>query len=182
MMGVRTAEVQLIKNAQGKLGTISKFEDGLTSGTAAQLRAAEGAREGFVIDAWLANWDAVGTGFDNMLLKGGKAFRVDTGGALIFRAQGAAKGGAFGNTVGELASMVNPNVARQAAQVFSGLTRTELRQNAKRLVEISPDTLRQAVKRWGPGTLHEREILADKLISRRKNILETFGLDDPFDG
>lgn len=48
--------------------------------------------DGFAADVLLANWDAVGTGFDNVVvLAGGGIARIDQGGALLFRAQGGLK-------------------------------------------------------------------------------------------
>lgn len=46
----------------------------------------------YAADAFLANWDAVGTGHDNVLVADGKnPLRVDQGGTLTFRAQGGLK-------------------------------------------------------------------------------------------
>ena len=49
-------------------------------------------RAGFLADAWLANWDVVGLAADNIVTgPGKKAYRIDVGGSLIFRAQGKGK-------------------------------------------------------------------------------------------
>ena len=49
--------------------------------------------KGFAADAFLGNWDVVGLGFDNILIdEKGNAWRIDNGGSLRFRAQGAKKG------------------------------------------------------------------------------------------
>jgi len=48
--------------------------------------------DGFAADAWLANFDAVGTGLDNIVvLADGTIARIDAGGSLLFRAQGNLK-------------------------------------------------------------------------------------------
>jgi hypothetical protein len=47
--------------------------------------------EGFAADVWLANWDALGLELDNVLVSGARAFRVDNGGALLFRARAGRK-------------------------------------------------------------------------------------------
>jgi len=49
-------------------------------------------KEGFAVDALMGNWDSVGMSGDNILVdSNGKPWRVDVGGSLRFRAQGAAK-------------------------------------------------------------------------------------------
>lgn len=53
---------------------------------------AEEVLQGIVPDTWLANWDAVGTGLDNIVvLNNGTLARIDQGGSLLFRAQGKLK-------------------------------------------------------------------------------------------
>ncbi len=65
-------------------GTVGSL--GLTSGRA------KSTVEGFAADAWLANFDAVGTGLDNIVvLADGTIARIDAGGSLLFRAQGSLK-------------------------------------------------------------------------------------------
>lgn len=77
---------------------------------------------GFALDALLANWDVIGQGMDNVLVKDGLAFRIDNGGSMAFRAQGGQKGSAWGYTVGELSSMRNKSTNPSAAAVFGSLT------------------------------------------------------------
>jgi hypothetical protein len=48
--------------------------------------------DGFLVDTWLANYDAVGTGLDNVVVgTDGKIYRIDQGGSMFFRAQGKLK-------------------------------------------------------------------------------------------
>lgn len=50
--------------------------------------------EGFVADVWLGNYDAVGTGLDNVVVTAdGNIVRIDQGGSLFYRAQGEKKTG-----------------------------------------------------------------------------------------
>lgn len=52
----------------------------------------EQLRKDFHVDVLLGNWDVLGLGMDNVLVdKSGKAWRIDNGGALGFRAQGENK-------------------------------------------------------------------------------------------
>lgn len=48
-------------------------------------------REGFHVDALLANRDVIGLDYDNILVRDGIPYRVDNGGALFYRAQGELK-------------------------------------------------------------------------------------------
>jgi len=129
------------------------------------LSTTPGVADGFAADAWLANWDVVGLGFDNLKVSGGKALRLDTGGALSFRAQGAPKGAAFGTSVGEFTSMRNPTTAAQAAHVFKGMTPEQLRSSVGRVTKISDDRIRQIIKKRGlPSEL------AEKLIARKADL------------
>lgn len=86
--------------------------------------AYEKLREGFVVDAVLANWDVTGLGHDNVLVDktSGAVHRVDNGGALEFRAQGSPKGSAFGAEVKEIDTLRNANKNSDAAKVFGKIT------------------------------------------------------------
>lgn len=170
--GVDTPHLDSVSK-DGKMGVASEWQDGLQKGGAG-LSSAGGAKDGFVIDAWLANWDVIGLGYDNMLVKDGKAVRIDPGGALLYRAQGTPKGDAFGNTVPELHSMRDASANAQAASVFGSITSDELNASAAKLLELSDDDIRQIVKSWGPGGSEDRDGLADKLIARKAYIAKQF--------
>ncbi|MFF4989636.1 phage minor capsid protein [Streptosporangium saharense] len=144
--------------------TASRIADGAQA-TPDQLRA--GAREGFAIDAWLANWDTTGLTFDNMLrTPDGRVVRIDTGGAMLFRAQGSPKGGAFGDKVTEWDTMRDPTKAPQAAQLFQGMTLAEQVAALERLERVTPDRVRHIVAESGlPAEV------ADKLLARRADLL-----------
>ena len=86
--------------ADGKTLIANDMVDGLTSAfgsatsDADKVYNAQSILDGVVADMWLANWDAVGVGAENI---GFKNFllpvRIDQGGALFFRAQGELKPG-----------------------------------------------------------------------------------------
>jgi SPP1 gp7 family putative phage head morphogenesis protein len=63
----------------------------LSSSQRAQFKVDEQIRQGLLADALLANWDFLGMGSDNMMLSGGKLYRIDNGGTFNFRAQGKPK-------------------------------------------------------------------------------------------
>lgn len=155
----------------GAFGIASKIIDGLTNDAAA-LRAGSvaGVREGFALDAWLANWDVVGLNFDNLLVRAGRAVRVDTGGGLLYRAQGAPKGPAFGPRVLELDSLRDPNINPQAAAVFRHVTDADLRAGVARILAIPDADIRRLVDQYGPGDAATRQALADTLIARKRDL------------
>ncbi|KLL95131.1 hypothetical protein NJ76_29875 [Rhodococcus sp. IITR03] len=76
-----------------------------------------GAARHFVVDAWLANWDAPEPG--NILIgDDGTAFRVDVGGALDFRARGERRN--LTAEVFELETMRDPGISRPARGCMPG--------------------------------------------------------------
>lgn len=174
--GVEVPELQLI-NVKGEKGIASRIVDGLKkdpdllkSGT---MRA--GIYDDFVVDAWLGDWDVVGLGYDNLQIKDGvRALRIDVGGSLRFRAQGAAKGSQFGNKVLELSSMRDGRTNSQAASVFKKITQSELDAGARKVLTVSDSKIKQLVNEFGPLNKVERDQLVDTLIARKKYIQEQF--------
>jgi len=92
-------------------------------------------REGFGMDCWLANWDALKRG--NVVMSGGNAARLDVGGALCYRARGGRKGAAFGENVGELTSFFD-NLSL-SKPFIKDMTRKELIESLGRVSKI-PDS------------------------------------------
>ena len=124
-------------------------------------------REGFVVDAWLANWDTAGLVFDNIVEGAdGNPKRIDVGGALVFRAMGDEKGSLFGSNVGELETLRNPQMAPTASKVFGGISDSELANSAVKVEAIPPDQIRKLVADYGMDSN-----VADVLIARREDIL-----------
>lgn len=99
--------------------TLNHYLKTATPEQAAAIKAQ--IQQHFVADALLGNWDVIGLGMDNILVKGGKAVRIDNGGALFYRAQGKLKTN-WGREVTELVSLRNPNVNAQTANIFKGIT------------------------------------------------------------
>jgi hypothetical protein len=118
----------------------------------------------FALDALLGNWDVIGLEGDNIIIKDGVAYRVDNGGSLRYRAQGALKstdhptpsltqpfGGQWSDTVGELETMRSKGNKWQK-YVFGDLSDADLRRQildlADRRTELLaalPPELRQIV-------------------------------------
>jgi len=110
ILGVPVPHVQLKEGPKG-IGQLADFIQGTPLGeldSETRRQAVESLKSGFVADALLGNWDVLGLEEDNILWDGTKAWRIDNGGSLRYRAQGQPKGEQFGDTVGELQSMRDP--------------------------------------------------------------------------
>lgn len=173
LAGVDVPELHIIQ-MNGVESIASRIVDGLAKGTPADLALAAGTADGFVVDAWLANWDVVGLGYDNLLLKGARAMRVDTGGALRYRAQGGLKGKAFSDDVPELQSLRDPSLNRQAHSVFGNLTDAQIEAGAVRVISITDEQITQIVDAYGPKDSAEAAELTGRLIARREAIAAKF--------
>lgn len=170
--GVDVPDV-VLATRNGKVSVASKIVDGLEKTGPGQLRDA-GAGRGFAVDAWLSNWDVVGLSYDNMLVRDGKAFRLDTGGAMVFRAQGAKKLDhqfLASKSVGELDDLRKAAINPQASSVFADLQVDELVEGMDRVLSVTPEQIRDLVAAVGPrGKLGDD--IAEALIRRQGFVRE----------
>lgn len=173
--GIEVPNVVLMRGPDGNLRIASEIIDGieqdgdlLASGKVANVY------DGFAVDAWLANWDVVGLGYDNMVILKNRAIRLDTGGALLFRAQGSPKGSAFGSKVTELETLRDAKTNPQSARVFAKMTNEDIEKSAARLERISDEDIDVMVSRYGPGNAKARAELAATLKARKAYILKQF--------
>jgi len=177
--GVSVPEVAL-GVMDGRHGVASRIIDGLGVDREALIAGeVEGVAEGFAADAWLGNWDVVGLEYDNLLVSEGRAFRIDTGGALRYRAQGGLKNdlydGAWGPDVSELESLrgLDPNVENsEAASVFKNISEAEIVSGIDKILAIPSEQIRNIVNEFGPIDIDERSILIDTLEARRRSLAE----------
>ena len=159
---------------QGQPAIASDWSEGFT-GSGVNPKDLPGTKEGFVADAWLANWDSVGVGsskYDNILNLDGKAVRVDVGGSLLFRATGGPKSDKFGNVVTELEGLRDPALNPVAATVYGDMTPEEINASAQAVVGISDNAIEEAVRARFPDDPALASELAEKLIARRNYISE----------
>ena len=171
LLGIPVPDVAVGKDGK----TISsKLVDGTVAFDPANPAHVKAAQEGFVADAWLANWDVIGLEFDNIQIDNeGRAWRIDAGGALAYRAMGSPKGGMFGEQVGELDSLRNPTINHQSAKVYGGITNAQLHDQALVLQSITPTQI-QAL-----ADANDLPHIGPILIARRKSILDQSGITDP---
>jgi SPP1 gp7 family putative phage head morphogenesis protein len=156
-----------------KLGLTSKIVDNMEQdGARLASGSVTGVADGFATDAWLANWDVVGEGYDNLKILGDKAIRVEAGGSLRYRAMGGKKAG-FNDVVDELDSLRNgPSDYNNA--VFRNLTEEQIVNSVQRVVNISDAAIKQTVEEiYGVGDDIGDELI-DTLIARKAYLAEKY--------
>jgi len=128
-------------------------------------------RRNFAVDAWLGNRDVFGMTYDNVLTDAnGTAWRIDNGGALLYRAMGEKKTD-FGSKVTEL------DAFRQGkkAKIFGpGMSKDQELDGAARVLAILPQRIDEMVAEAGLP-----KSLADTLKARRAYIADYYGLELP---
>ncbi|MBT7307772.1 MAG: WGR domain-containing protein, partial [Gammaproteobacteria bacterium] len=178
LAGIHVPEVSAV-NHDGKSSVASKVIDGVRTMTPEGLAGLSGTADGFAVDAWLANHDAVGMAHDNLLSDNGKAVHIDVGGALLYRAQGGKKQG-FNGSVKELSSLRDASTNPQAASVFGHLTDEQIKQSAQKVVDLSHKDISDLVMTYGPGSIAVKNKLVKTLLDRRNNIAKQLGLKVSF--
>ncbi len=171
LAGIAGQDAKLITK-DGKVGIASKWTE-VSKATPGQLAKNKTVLEGFAVDAWLANWDVVGLGYDNLQHdQDGNAVRVDAGGSLMYRAQGGKK--EFGDHVPEIDTLRDPAVNPQAAAVFGKISTADITASVMKVLQLSDEDIMKAVINFGPGDLTEKEQLANTLIARKASLAEKF--------
>ena len=134
------------------------------------------AQDDFVTQAWLANYDAAGTGGDNIGVVNGKVTPLDFGGALEYRAQGKPKGDTFGNHVDELKTMLDPSKSPDAAALYGEMSDDAMKASAQKVVNIPDQAIVDAVEATMTDKFKATQI-ANKLIARKNDIAKQFNLE-----
>ena len=131
----------------------------------------DSARQGFVVDAWLANWDAPLN--DNIKFDGqNRPIRIDVGGSLDYRAQGSKKettNTPFGDTVGEILSM-----QKRGTFNFSNMDPAEIKKQAQAMSSVTDASIRSTVSKIVSDPQRAAK-LAQTLINRRNDIVTRYG-------
>ncbi len=156
----------------GKLGIATRYIEGLQQLSSPELKKMPGVKPGFAVDAWLANWDVAGLLNDNLLGNAGNAIRVDTGGALEYRAGNKPKNERFTtDSVPEFFTLRDRMINPAAARVFGEMTPAELSLSINHVSNVSDKTICFLCDAWGGDNPAHNKELAAKLISR-KAVLE----------
>jgi 8-oxo-dGTP pyrophosphatase MutT (NUDIX family)/GNAT superfamily N-acetyltransferase len=156
-----------IQHLEDKTGTASPMMD-VEEMDFRNPRHRKLAQRSFGVHAWLANWDGVVSG--NMSLHHGKPVTMDTGGALLYRAQGAPKGKHFGDEVTEFHTLRDPDMNWTAAHVFGDMTPEQIGESVGDVARVPDETITRLVMEHGPGDLKAKRALADRLIARKYHL------------
>jgi ADP-ribose pyrophosphatase YjhB (NUDIX family) len=165
LAGVKVPE-EKVTTLQGHPALASRILEGAK--TLAQLTPAERTnveaqlRTHLAVDAWLANWDVVGLEDDNvMMTPDGTAYRIDQGGTLKYRAQGALKP-KFDFAVDEINTLRDPNKGPNSAAVFGSMTGPQIAASINKVLAI-PDAAILALAKN-----HGMEKVGETLIKRKQ--------------
>ena len=169
-LGIKTVHSELIQMDGREAVASPAVPNAHNIGMEAQ-RASKDVRDGFVADAFLANWDVIGLVYDNIVESDDGFYRIDNGGAMIFRAQGGPK--EFSpDDIPELHSMLEHGSAKK---VFGGITESEIRAQARDLLDkLSPEDIERIVQKSGLEG-RERERVLSGLLGRREFRARNYG-------
>jgi SPP1 gp7 family putative phage head morphogenesis protein len=173
LAGMEAPDLYSIR-VDGRPAIASRMVDGIKEVGPDELRRVDSVMDGYAVDAWLANWDAIGLSYDNTVLLGGRALRIDVGGSLRYRAQGGLKGNAFGDAVTEIESLRDPSLNRTSYEVFKNITQDQIEAGVVKVLRTSDDDIRAVVEQYGPLDATERAALAAKLIARKQDLARRY--------
>lgn len=131
-------------------------------------------KNGFIVDAWLANWDIFGLDYDNVSkTDNGRMLRIDAGGALFYRGMGQWKQQFDSENVLEIESMRNPNMAHEAGAIFQEyVTDEDIQEQVSKLGKIMTDEKITAIV--NSTGISNAEKIIEVLIKRRNWLQENF--------
>lgn len=138
----------------------------------------ESAREGFALDAWLNNWDVVGAGYDNLLIKDNVVYRIDPGGALLYRARGGDKRSSLTPEVTSIDTMRDASLNPTSASVFGGMSDEDIARSVGYLDNISDDDIDAFAKAAFPDDSSTAEFISSRLKDRKSYLQERYGSTD----
>ena len=186
--GLDVGRAYLGTDKSGNLVIVSPIIEG-TDGTLGQIATNQNIideiKKGFAVDAWMNNYDVIGLEKDNIVVANAKPFRIDAGGALLFRAQGVSKAEEMDTNVSEqIASLRDPSQNAQAASVFGDMTDAEIAESAKLVAAIDEAKIDELVDAAFAGDVPgiSSQSIADKLKEnlkrRRKELIDLYNVEE----
>jgi|GEM_PF-6405613 len=160
--GVDVPKSKVYNNKDGSVSKLSEHIEGqdLYEMSVDDIKArpdiVKNLRKGFAVDALTANWDVMGLANDNIKVTAdNRAFRIDNGGALRYRAQGALKGEAFNNDAGELWSLrkldnlqgLNGGAGRNAQRFFNDMPYRQVMSQVDNIVKNKEGLMRHLINK-----------------------------------
>jgi hypothetical protein len=187
MFGVAFPETKLVADANGEVvGIASRMVNAKTitpdefANLPVEVRRA--FADDFIVDMFLGNWDVVGNApnFNLMLAADGSVFRIDPGGALLYRAQGNLKPdeAISGVKIDEMTTMMseskNPHFSKLMKNL--GYTQDELNQIAQakavNIFQTDQAEINDVVKMLGFSKDVEDKMIT-YLVGRRQALSES---------
>ena len=136
--------------------------------------------EHFAADAWLANYDVAGTHHNNIYVDdANRAWRIDNGGALRYRATGKPKEHWDEDAQKELDGMRDKEYNEWSAKLFRDVKTTKddpSYQSALRVSQVPDDVIEALVNRYGPGIDKDKEEIANIIKARRDAVAKAYGI------
>lgn len=174
---------------EGKLAYASKIIEGETLAKKVpplagyeklDKKLAKQVMKGFVADVLTGNWDAVGTGLDNVLVTPyGRPIRIDTGGSLLMRAKAGRKPAHMLNQITEWEKLfdsgVNPHYAKvaQAAGYSSARDIAGIKDQIKAVLAMrKTEPWKDYVERVAPGLAPDDKRQIVEMLDARTDLLE----------
>lgn len=154
--------------------TLSEYERTATAAEVAKVK--KQLQKDFALDCILGNRDVIGLSKDNILIAGGKAYRIDNGSSFRYRAQGAVKSlSEYGPNVLEFDGLRSASINSSAASVFGSMTDKDLlssidkalKKQAK-VMSFVPDPIKAIVEQRFEWMKTKRAEIAAKLAPVQK--------------
>lgn len=163
-MGVPTLDYNFV-HSNNKLGTATPWEENLEPLDRFDKNHVGLVNKNFGAHAYLANWDAVGLADDNQSITDRGMTTLDTGGSLLFRAQGDPKGSQFGPDVGEFDTLRKYN-----PHFFGKMKPSEIVDSVRPVAALSDDVIDSHVDQYGHP--EDKDNLKSTLKARRQNLVD----------
>ena len=136
-LGVKTMLGEIKKDEYGVSYKITPYLDGAKELSAIRavdrVLAKEALKKNFVLDCLLLNWDVIGAGEDNVIVKGGIPYRIDNGGSLLYRAKNGKK--TSSSLVAEVSEIDVMRSDKNPAtkKIFGDISEEEIERQAKEI-------------------------------------------------
>jgi beta-lactamase superfamily II metal-dependent hydrolase len=194
-MDINVPDARLIQDINGKIGIAVEERQIQDVNFYDEMWNLTGLQEGFAVDCFLGNWDVIGSHLGqnlcrDLLSSTNQAIRIDAGGSLLYRAQGAPKGtrgsllaiftdyshidddNGFHNDVKEFETFLNPS-HNITAQSFKKITFQQLKYGLNKIRQLSEAQIRDIANTYGMVMANNlKDTIINKLISR-KNYIHT---------
>jgi hypothetical protein len=136
--------------------------------------------EHYPADAWLANYDVAGTHHNNIIVDDDdRAWRIDNGGGLRYRATGKPKEHWDKDATEELEGLQSKEHNKWSARLFKDVKVAKndpSYQGAVRVSQVPDDVIERLVNRYGPGIDKDKEQISDIIKARRDSIAKAYGV------